>query len=82
MKKLLVVLALLASAPVYAQDIIVGNPSHPPCVLIAGLPASANVGDRLCVTNGVASPTFGAIVSTTGSTTIGVFFNGTNWVYG
>lgn len=43
---------------------------------------AAGQGMHVHVTNGVASPTFGATVSTTGSTDIPVFCNGTAWVYG
>lgn len=51
---------------------------------IAGLPACAAgiAGFRVAVTNGVATPTFGATVSTTGAVWSPVVCNGTNWIYG
>lgn len=49
---------------------------------IATLPAAPARGTKAYVTNGVASPTYLGVVSTTGSTMCPVFFNGTNWVYG
>ena len=50
---------------------------------IANLPtcASAIQGMRTYVTNGVASPTYYATVSTTGSSTVPVFCTGSTWVY-
>jgi hypothetical protein len=50
---------------------------------IAALPAcvALNTGAFDYVTNGVASPTYYATVSTTGSTADPVFCNGSNWVY-
>lgn len=38
-------------------------------------------GDLVFVTNGVASPSYNATVSTTGSTVVPVFCNGANWTY-
>ena len=49
---------------------------------ISGLPGSCTAGMRAHVTNGVASPTFGGAVSTTGSTVDPVFCIGSSWVYG
>lgn len=51
---------------------------------IASLPTcnSGTEGAKMYVTNGVASPTFGGSVSTTGSTVDPVFCNGSGWVYG
>lgn len=50
---------------------------------IASLPTASTgiAGARATVTNGVASPTYQAVVSTTGSTVQPVFCNGVNWVY-
>jgi len=50
---------------------------------ISSLP-TANVGisgARATVTNGVASPTYQGVVSTTGTTVQPVFCNGVNWIY-
>ena len=42
---------------------------------------SAATGDKAYVSNGVASPTYNATVSTTGTSNDPVFCNGTNWTY-
>lgn len=51
---------------------------------IATLPTAASylTGTRSMITNGVASPTWGAAVSTTGSTLQPVYCDGTTWRYG
>ena len=52
-------------------------------VAIASLPTcnAGLAGARMAVNNGVASPTFQAVVSTTGAATQPVFCNGANWIY-
>ncbi len=50
---------------------------------LTGLSCSATyLGLMTLVSNGVASPSLGATVSTTGTTFQKVWCNGTNWVYG
>lgn len=54
-----------------------------PFYTIAGLPAcnATTAGQHAIVSNGATSPSYGATVSATGAVTVGVFCNGTNWVY-
>jgi hypothetical protein len=49
---------------------------------IGALPTAGTKGRRAFVTDGVASPTFGATVGTTGTRGLPVFDDGTNWCYG
>jgi hypothetical protein len=49
---------------------------------IALLPTSCTAGSTMYVTNGVASPTYGATPSTTGAVADKVFCTGGAWVYG
>ena len=49
---------------------------------IGTLPASCTAGSKAFVTNGVASPGFWQVPSTTGSTADEVFCIGSSWVYG
>jgi hypothetical protein len=49
---------------------------------IATLPTGQAAGIRTIVTNGVASPAFGAVVGATGAVASPVYYEGTNWRYG
>ncbi len=54
-----------------------------PVTTIAGLPTctTALKGLLRTISNGASTPTGGATVSTTGTTVVPVFCDGTNWVY-
>lgn len=71
-------LNLTSSLATFAVPVII------PAVLIASLPSCVGglAGARSAVTNGVATPTFGSTVSTTGAVWSPVVCNGTNWIYG
>jgi len=66
----------------------VASPIAPPQYTIVGLPSctatpppTGYAGTWAAVSNGVASPTYNAVPSTTGTTIDPVFCNGSNWTY-
>lgn len=71
--------------PLVPNVVCTGGPGFlPGPYTIATLPTCNNtnsIGWETFITNGVSSPTYGATVSTTGSTTVPVFCDGTNWRY-
>ena len=83
MRRALLALCLLSSQAL-AGSVSTVNPNPPrPATAIATLPTcgAAQEGVQFVVTNGIASPTYGQAVSTTGTTHHLVTCLGGAWVY-